>query len=91
MSYRIDYSSTGKQRGKAGVRLRLTVLTVLFFFLFLLLVNTMWEEGADLLHCFVLSVKVSPALAALEHFAEDFLFGKSVSEAFSDFCEILIP
>ena len=79
MSYRIDYRPSQK-KSRMGF-LRLPVLTVLCFLLFLFLVNTYWPEGADRIAVWQESVTVM----VLDRFGEDLHRGEPLAEAFSAF------
>lgn len=86
MSYCIDYYR--KREKKQG---RLTVLTIMSLFLFLLLVNARWPEGAELVRTMFRAAKDSTAVTALEGFAEELEVGAGVAQAFSEFFHVLLP
>ena len=81
MGYRIDYEKAQKQL--RIVHMRLPVLTLLSFHLFLLLVNSLWPEGAEYLHnsLHLLRLKTAGVLNVLE---ADILNRESLTAVFSD-------
>ena len=89
MSYRIDYRSQhGINRNRS--MLRLPLLTVLSFLLFLFLVNAFWPEGAEYIR-FSVSRFQTRTTAALNVLEEGVLYGEPLTAAFSDFFQSLRP
>lgn len=91
MHYRIDYGATTPKSRKKLACLRLPVLIVLCFFLFLVLVKQIWPEGSAVIGDIILRVRSSFAAKSLEQFADNFREGESVFSAFSFFCQSLSP
>lgn len=81
MSYRIDYC-TKKKLLRDGL-FRLSVLTILSFMLFLLLVNAMWPEGTALIHESVYQLRMRTA-AALNLLEENYQNREQLTAVFSD-------
>lgn len=78
MGYRIQYPTVRKLRNRGNVRVRLPVLTVFIFFLFLVLVRLLWPEGAQQLqNCVPVSV--------LDEFASELRKGDGIMTSFSAF------
>lgn len=83
VSYQIQYPSVRKLRGREGTRVRLPLLTVLSFLIFLVMVALFWPEGTALIRNFV-------PVTALEAFASDLQHGEAVMASFSDFMRSLL-
>lgn len=86
MSYRIEYRLAHK---KAGSRMRLPFLTLMFFLLFLLLVSHCWPEGMTEIRSVFQELRASAPVSALNAFAGNLSEGESVTAAFSDFLTVL--
>lgn len=84
MAYRIAYQSQ-KNRVEKGSRIRLPVLVISFFFLFLAIVETKWQEGAVWLNNHLLLLDRAVAASALNTLTEELQLGKSFFAAFADF------
>ncbi len=84
MSYRIRYQSPQPGWSKS---LRLPILTILCFLLFVMLVNQNWQEGADYIKTGILFVQKSSITAAMDQFAGNLHRSESLSEVFSSFFE----
>ena len=91
MHYRIDYGDARRTGMKKVPCLRLPILIVLCFVIFLVLANQLWPEGSALIGDAVLYVRNSSAVESLEQFADNFRDGESVASAFSFFCQSLLP
>lgn len=81
MGYRIHYPGGQEENAGNGSRLRLPLLTMICFFLFLSLVKWMWPEGYSLIRGAFSGVWVE-----LGQFAESFREGDTAFEAISGFC-----
>lgn len=91
MSYRIQYSSPYAAPCKKQSKIRLPLLTVLCFLLFLMLVNTFWPQGAEYMAEKMAALRQSAAVMALDRLAEDLFRGEPLSAAFSEFCYGIRP
>jgi len=91
MSYRINYQSMESHWSKKRSHIRLPLLTVLCFLLFLWMVNHSWQEGADFLRSRLYSLKETAAAAALDQFAVELYRGEPLASAFSEFREMICP
>lgn len=91
MSYRIQYPSPYAAPCKKQSKIRLPLLTVLCFLLFLFLVNTFWPRGAEYMGEKMAALRQSAAVMALDRLAEDLFRGEPLSTAFSEFCNGILP
>lgn len=82
MSYRIDYGR--KQKMKHSGNFRLAALTLLSFLMFLMLVNSMWAEGAEYLRNLLRQLR-SQTAAVLSVLETDILNRDPMTVVFSDF------
>ncbi len=83
MSYRIDYRAAQKK-----LHIRLPALTLLSFLLFLLLVSTLWPEGAEYIRSSACQIRIKTA-AALNLLEEEAFQGEPLTAVFSDFFQSL--
>jgi len=90
MHYRIDYSTPRIKARKGCTLLRLPVLTLLSFLLFLYLVTALWPEGAEYLLTSVHDLRARTA-AALNHLEDAVLERNLPAAVFSDFFRTLWP
>ena len=88
MSYKIQYPPLRQECQNKKIQIRMPMLTTLCFFLFYVIVNTQWQEGAELLHAGVTGLKA--AFADISLAAEVFLEDTSLKEALSDAFSILV-
>ena len=88
MGYRIDYGTPQKKFYKGMLRMRLQVLTLLSFLVFLLLVNLLWPAGAEYLRNTALLFR-EKTVAALNLLEENFLSREPLASVFSDVLQIL--
>lgn len=84
MSYLIRYQSTRGTWLKKLTCIRLPLLAVLCFLLFVLMVNSFWPEGEAYIRSRTQARKESAAVMALDQLAEDLLRGEPLSAAFSE-------
>ena len=91
MSYRIQYPSPHAAKSIRQRKIRLPLLTVLCFLLFLFLVNTFWPQGAAYMAEKMAVLRRSAAVMALDRLAEDLLRGEPLAAAFSEFCYGIRP
>ena len=90
MGYHIVYQSGQTKCGRRR-SIRLPLLTMLCFVLFLILVEYLWPQGAEFLHTFLPGDRDSVAVSALDHLAEELRGGKNLQSAVSGFLENLLP
>jgi len=90
MGYRIEYQSAQKKYANKSHYMRLPVLVVLCFFLFLFLVETLWPDGAALIRKAAFYPKEVIAVSALNDLADELRYGESLVTAFADFCRKLV-
>ncbi len=90
MGYRVEYGSVKKVRGSETRAPRAAAFTALFFLLFLLLVNTFWPQGAEMLRDIVLPGDPAVTAAALEEFTMELKDGAKLSGAFTAFCQRIL-
>ena len=83
MSYRIDYRTAQKNR-----HMRLPVLTLLCFLLFLFLVSALWPEGTEYIRTSVSHFRLKTA-AAFRLLEGEALQGEPLAAVFSDFFQSL--
>ena len=90
MGYHIDYL-TGEGKSMRGKRrIRLPILSLLCFGVFLLLVECRWPEGRDFLRNTFLGDQKTIAVSALNDLADGLRHGEGLQTAFSDFWENLL-
>ena len=82
MGYRIAYAPIRVKKHFS----RRTLLTLMFFLIFLFLEKLFWLEGIFSLKPSVSILKDTTAFAALEVFAEELDSGVGISVAFAEFC-----
>lgn len=90
MGYRIVYRPAQKKQHAIIQYIRLPILVVISFFLFILLVESMWPDGAALLKKAVVPSGGVVAVSALNHFANELQIGESFLTALAAFCGNLI-
>lgn len=90
MGYHISYRSIHKKHVKKGCSLRLPLLILVCFLLFLFLVQTQWPDGAEVLRNVFSFHGDAVAVSALNDFAEELRQGEPLLAAFSQFCRKLI-
>lgn len=91
MGYRIEYHTAQKRQGNYFYFIRLPLLTIVCFVIFLFLVGRMWTEGAELIQESGFLSKAMVAVSALDEFADELYYGEPLVTAFADFCGKLIP
>ncbi len=90
MGYRIAYQSTYKKSAGKRFGKRLPVLILLCFVLFLFMVEKNWQDGeAFLKKVGILPGEVIP-VSALNCFAEELGYGKSLLNSFVHFCNRIL-
>lgn len=90
MGYRVDYQPVKKVRGVEKRRIGVPALTGLFLLLFILLINSVWPRGAEVLRGLLFSGDISVATAALEDMAVELRSGEELSSAVETFCKKVI-
>lgn len=90
MGYRILYHSVQKKPGNRGLSIRLPVLTLICFLLFLFLAHALWPEGTAAIQMVISTVREGEAFSVFNDLAEELRFGEPLVTAFSDFCGKLI-
>lgn len=91
MGYRIEYHTVQRKQRTFVSFIRLPVLTIACFLIFLFLIDTTWPEGAALLEKSRLFSKGTAAASALNDLADELYCGEPIMTAFADFCGKLIP
>lgn len=90
MGYRIDYGPVRKIRGAEKRRVGAAALTGISFLLFLLLVNSCWPRGSQVLRGLVFSGNAAVTAAALEDFSVELQMGEELPSAIENFCRKVI-
>lgn len=90
MGYRIDYRPIRKIRGVEKRRSSVAALTALFLLVFVLIVNSTWSRGTEVLQKLIFSGDISVTTAALEDLAMELRAGEEVSSAVETFCRKVI-
>lgn len=90
MGYRVDYQPIKKVRGAEKMRSRVPFFTALCLLLFLLLVNSAWPRGAEVLRGLIFPGDAAVTAAALEDFTVELRSGQPLSGAFESFCRKII-
>lgn len=85
MGYHIEYQSEGKASSPQKRYLRMSLLTLVFFVMFLLLVANLWPDSVLILSDRILMKQQSIAVSALNVFADEISSGKNLFIAFSGF------
>ena len=87
MGYRVDYQPVKKVRGVQKRTVNVPAMTGVCLLLFLLLVNSAWPRGAEVLQGLLFSGDVSVTAAALEDMAVELRAGEELSSAVETFCK----
>ena len=82
----MDYSTEKKRTGVNRFNIRLPVLVLLCFAVFILTVAVSWQDGAIYLKSALLQQEDMLPVAALNCFAEELRCGSSVITSFVHFC-----
>lgn len=90
MGYRVDYQPIRKVRGAEKRKARVTALTALCLVLFVLLVNSMWPRGAEVLRGMFFPGDAAVTVSALEDLAVELKAGEELTSAFETFCRKVI-
>jgi len=91
MPYRVEYSwDTKWERQDEGWGMRLVVFTAAFFMLFLVLVNTYWQEGREVLLKLVFPGDTEAAMSAVSGFTANLEQGIPLKAAAEAFCRELL-
>lgn len=90
MGYRIEYQPIRKVRGVEKRTSRIAALTGSFFLGFLLLVNSVWSEGAEVMRGLLFSGDGAVTASAMEDFAIQLKAGKAFSNALETLCRTLM-
>lgn len=90
MAYRVDYQPIKKVRGAEKRRVPVPALIAMFFLAFVLLVNTAWPRGSQVLRRLVFSGDTAVTAAALEDMARDLGEGEALPDALEAFCKTIL-
>ena len=90
MGYRVEYQPVKKVRGAEKRTVWVPALTGLFLLLFLLLVNSTWPRGAEVLQGLIFPGDASVTAAALEELTVELRAGEELASAFETFCRTVI-
>lgn len=90
MGYRVDYQPVKKVRGVEKRTARGPALTALFLLTFLLLVNSTWPRGAEVLRGLLFSGDAAVTAAALDDLAAELRSGEELDSALESFCRKVI-
>ena len=85
MGYHIAYQSEDKASSQKTRCIRMPLLTLVFFVIFLLLVANLWPDSVLILSDRILMKQQSIAVSALNVFADEINSGKNLFIAFSGF------
>ena len=86
MGYRVDYGPVKQERkGRSSIS-RVLMLTAVCLLVFLLLVNSFWPRGAQVLRSFLLPGDAAVTAAALEDLSAALRNGEEISSALENFC-----
>lgn len=86
MGYRVSYQPVRKVRGTEKRVSRVPAMTALFLILFLLLLNSLWPFGAEILRDILIPGDADATVMALETFAYELQAGEGLTSAFENFC-----
>lgn len=86
MGYRVEYRPVKKVRRMEKRTVRLPALTALFFLLFLLLVNSIWPRGTEVLRGLAFSGDAAVTADALDVLAMELRAGEALPSALETFC-----
>lgn len=91
MGYRIDYEPVNRAfQIRTGRRLRVPLLSAVFFVIFLLLVRFCWVQGTDALRAMFFPGDWQVTGQALEALAENMRAGHTFSHSAAVFCREII-
>lgn len=90
MGYRVDYQPVKKVRGAERRRSRVLALTGLCLIVFLILVNSVWPQGMELLRELLIPGDTAVTVAALEDLASELGAGEALSGALENFCRRIL-
>lgn len=91
MGYRIEYHTAQRKQHNFISFVRLPVLTMMCFLIFLFLVEAMWPDGAAWIQKSGFFSGTIAAVSALNELAAELHCGEPLVTAFSDFCGKLVP
>lgn len=91
MGYRIEYHTAQRKQGNFLRFVRLPLLTIVCFVIFLFLVGTLWPEGAAWIEKSGFFAKSMAAVAALDELADGLHYGEPLVTAFAEFYGKLMP
>lgn len=90
MGYRVDYQPVKKVRGVEERTARAPALTAVCFLLFLLLVNTVWPRGSEVVQGVLFSGNVTVTASALEEMVVELRSGEKLYSAVETFCRKVV-
>ena len=91
MAYRIVYGPMPKATSPGRqISLRISMMTVVFLLLFVLLVKQTWPEGTDMLRSVLLPGEPGKTETAVQTLLEDMRNGEPVGDAVTAFCRQII-
>ena len=90
MGYRVDYGPGNSEHKGNNSLSRVLVLTAVCLLVFLLLVNSFWPRGAEVLRSFLLPGDAAVTAAALEELSAELQNGEDISSALESFCRKII-
>lgn len=86
MGYRLDYGPVKVVRRLERRFFRKAALTTLFFFLFCVLVCTLWADGREILQKLIFPGDLAVTAAALEELTTDLRTGAGILSSLKRFC-----
>lgn len=90
MGYRVDYQPIKKVRGAEKRTVSVSALTGLCFLLFVIIVNSTWPRGADILRGVIFQGNAAVTAAALEDLTAELTAGEELFSAVEAFCHKVI-
>ena len=90
MGYRVEYQPIKKTPGALKKTSRAPAMTAVCRRLFLLVVNSIWPRGKEVLRDVLIPGDAAGTMAALEDFALELRAGEELPSAFETFCRNVI-
>lgn len=87
MAYRVEYEPGKREKQHSG---RFPLLLAGCILAFLVLVNSLWPQGAQVLRQWLIPGNPVVTVAALESFAEELKDGQPISDSLERFCKRIL-
>ena len=91
MAYRIDYYPPANKHSGSSFRLRMPLMTFVFFLLFLMSINAVWPAGSQMLRRLLLAPDTAAeSETALQTLISELKEGQPFYDSLTAFCQQII-